>query len=264
MNKALYFDDPVFGVVVQVYLFLIGSIIGSFLNVCIHRIPLHQSIVTPRSHCPKCEKIIPWYHNVPILSYVWLRGKCAFCGERISPVYPFVELLTAVLFVILYLYFGISALFFIYAYFACSIIILIFVDYYHRLLPAVITFPSIAIGFATSFVNPYIGPRDSGLGILVGAGVLTVVYFFFKWVRKKEGLGDGDIVMLAMVGAFLGWQNVLLVLFFSSFLGSLIGMVFILVLKKGADFMYPYGTFIGAAALPIMFWGELFWNRFIA
>jgi len=264
MGKALYFDDPVFGTVIQVYMFVIGSIIGSFLNVCIHRIPLRQSIVSPRSRCPKCEAKIQWYYNIPIFSYFWLRGKCANCGEQISPVYPFVELLTAVLFLLLYVYFGISALFFIYAYFACSVIILMFVDYYHRLLPAVITFPSIVIGFATSFVNPYIGPRDSGLGILVGAGVLTIVYFFFKWVRKKEGLGDGDIVMLAMVGAFLGWQNVLLVLFFSSLLGSLVGFIFIFFLKKGADFMYPYGTFIGAAALPAMFWGEIIWNNFIA
>ena len=264
MDRALYFDDPFLNLVFQIYIFVIGSVVGSFLNVCIYRIPLKKSIVKPRSFCPNCQTLIRWYQNVPVFSYFFLRGKCSNCGVQISPVYPFVELLTAVLFVLLYRYFGISALFFIYAYFACATIILIFVDYYHRLLPAVITFPSIAIGFATSFVNPYIGPRESGLGILIGGGILAVVYFFFKWVRKKEGLGDGDIVMLAMVGAFLGWQNVLLVLFFSSLVGSLIGFIFIFFLKKGADFLYPFGTFIGAAALPIMFWGEIFWNHFIA
>ena len=264
MDRALYFDDPFFGTIVQIYIFLIGSIVGSFLNVCIHRLPLDLSIVTPRSRCPNCETLIPWYHNVPILSYLWLRAKCFHCGVRISPVYPFVELLTAVLFWLLYRYFGISALFFIYAYFGCSIIILIFVDYYHRLLPAVVTYPAILIGILTSFVNPYIGPKDSIIGVLLGAGILLAVYFFYKFVRKKDGLGEGDIVMLAMVGAFLGWQNVLLVLFLSSLVGSLTGLIFIVFLKKGTDFLYPYGTFIGAASLPAIFWGEYIWNLYIA
>lgn len=263
MERALYFDDPFFGPLIQVYIFLIGAIVGSFLNVCIHRIPIDESVVTPRSRCPNCKTLIPWYHNVPILSYIWLRARCFQCGVKISPVYPFVELLTALLFLLLYRYFGISIVFFIYAYFACSIIILIFVDYYHRILPAVITYPAILIGLLTSFVNPYIGPIDSLLGVAFGAGVLLAVYLFYKFVRKKDGLGEGDIVMLAMVGAFLGWQNVLLVLFLSSLVGSLTGFVFIVFLKKGTDFLYPYGTFIGAAAIPAIFWGEYVWNLYI-
>ncbi len=263
MDRTLYFQDPFFSPFIQTYLFLLGSIVGSFLNVCIYRIPLHKSIVTPRSRCPQCDSRIPWYHNVPILSYVWLRGKCFNCTQRISPVYPVVELMTAFLFLLLYRYFGISVVFVIYAYFGCSVIALMFIDYYHRLLPARITFSGVAIGFATSFVNPYIGWMDSLKGLLFGAAILLFVFFAFKWIRKKEGLGDGDIVMLAMVGAFLGWQNVLLVLFLSSLLGSLIGFVFIFFLKKGPDFLYPYGTFIGAAALPAIFWGERAWNLFI-
>jgi leader peptidase (prepilin peptidase) / N-methyltransferase len=263
MDRALYFPDPFFGTLIQVYLFIVGAIIGSFLNVCIHRIPLDQSIVSPRSHCPNCNTLIPWYHNIPILSYLWLRAKCAKCGIKISPVYPFVELVTAVLFLLLYRYFGISILFLIYAYFGCSILILIFVDYYHRILPAVVTYPAILIGLLSSFVNPYVGPKDSFIGVAVGAGILLFVYLFYKFVRKKDGLGEGDIVMLAMVGAFLGWQNVLLVLFLSSFVGSLTGFVFIVFLKKGTDFLYPYGTFIGAAALPAIFWGEYIWNLYI-
>ena len=263
MDRALYFPDPFFGSLIQVYLFIVGAIIGSFLNVCIHRIPLDQSIVSPRSHCPNCNTLIAWYHNIPILSYLWLRAKCAKCGIKISPVYPFVELVTAVLFLLLYRYFGISIVFLIYAYFGCSIIILIFVDYYHRILPAVVTYPAILIGILTSFVNPYVGPKNSLIGVALGAGILLSVYLFYKFVRKKDGLGEGDIVMLAMVGAFLGWQNVLLVLFLSSFVGSLTGFVFIVFLKKGTDFQYPYGTFIGAAALPAIFWGEYVWNLYI-
>ncbi len=263
MERALYFDDPFFGTLIQVYIFIIGAIVGSFLNVCIHRIPLDQSVVTPRSRCPNCETLIPWYHNVPILSYVWLRARCFQCGMKISPVYPLVEFITALFFVLLYRYFGISILFLIYAYFGCSIIILIFVDYYHRILPAVITYPAILNGILTSFVNPYIGPKDSLLGVALGAGILLTVYLFYKFVRKKDGLGEGDIVMLAMVGAFLGWQNVLLVLFLSSLLGSLTGFFSIFFLKKGTDFLYPYGTFIGAAALPAIFWGEYVWNLYV-
>jgi leader peptidase (prepilin peptidase)/N-methyltransferase len=263
MDRALYFDDPFFGPLIQIYLFLMGAIIGSFLNVCIHRIPLDQSVVKPRSRCPHCETLIPWYHNVPVLSYLWLRGKCFHCGARISPVYPLVEILTALLFLLLYRYFGISVPFFIYAYFGCSIIILIFVDYYHRILPAVITYPAILIGFLSSFLNPFIGPRDSILGLALGAGILLAVYLFYKFVRKKDGLGEGDIVMLAMVGAYLGWQNALLVLFVSSLLGSLTGFISIVFLKKGTDFLYPYGSFIGAAALPAIFWGEYVWNLYI-
>jgi leader peptidase (prepilin peptidase)/N-methyltransferase len=200
---------------------------------------------------------------VPVLSYLWLRGKCFHCGARISPVYPLVEILTALLFLLLYRYFGISVPFFIYAYFGCSIIILIFVDYYHRILPAVITYPAILIGFLSSFLNPFIGPRDSILGLALGAGILLAVYLFYKFVRKKDGLGEGDIVMLAMVGAYLGWQNALLVLFVSSLLGSLTGFISIVFLKKGTDFLYPYGSFIGAAALPAIFWGEYVWNLYI-
>ena len=263
MDRALYFDDPLFGPLIQIYIFIVGSIVGSFLNVCIHRIPIDESIVSPRSHCPGCNTLIPWYHNIPILSYLWLRAKCAQCGIKISSVYPFVEFLTAIFFLLLYRYFGISILFLIYAYFGCSIIILIFVDYNHRILPAVVTYPAILIGILTSFVNPYVGPKDSLIGVALGAGILLSVYLFYKFVRKKDGLGEGDIVMLAMVGAFLGWQNVLLVLFLSSFVGSLTGFVFIVFLKKGTDFQYPYGTFIGAAALPAIFWGEYVWNLYI-
>ena len=255
MERALFFEDPIFAPLVQVYLFLLVAIVGSFLNVCIHRLPRRISIVTPRSSCPSCQKVIPWYYNIPVFSYLILRAKCAYCKTKISPVYPLVELVTAVLFVALYRHFGISAPFLVYAIFGCSMIVLIFIDYYHRLLPWVITFPGILIGLLSSFVNPFITPAESLIGMLLGAGVLTFVFFAFKWIRKKEGLGDGDIVMLAMVGAFLGWQQVLLVLFFSSFVGSVIGVFSMVVLRRSSEFQYPYGSFIGAVAIPAVFWG---------
>jgi leader peptidase (prepilin peptidase)/N-methyltransferase len=263
MQRALFFSDPVIGPIIQVYFFLVGLIIGSFLNVCIYRVPLHKSIVTPRSGCPQCGTIIRWYHNIPLLSYLLLRGRCANCGARISPVYPLIELITGLLFLFLYREFGISIPFFIYAVFGCITIVLICIDYYHRLLPAVITLPGLAIGVLTSFVNPFITPKDSLLGILVGGILPIAAMWIYKLVRKREGLGHGDIVMLAMVGAFLGWQQVLLVLFFSSLIGSIIGGLIIVVFRKGSDFMLPYGTFIGATAIPAIFWGPYIWSHFV-
>ena len=247
----------------EVYLFIIGAIIGSFLNVCIHRIPLKESIIFPRSRCPKCGNEIRWYQNIPILSYIFLLGRCANCKTRISAVYPFVELLTAILFVVLWRKFGPTIPFLIYVAFTCSMIVLIFIDYYHQILPHRITFPGIVLGFASSFVNPYITPLQSAIGIVIGGLLPFIVLIVYRWVRKKEGLGHGDIFMLAMIGAFLGWKQVLIVLFFSSFVGALVGLFIIFAWKKGSDFALPYGTFLGAAALFALFYGPYLWNLYL-
>lgn len=262
MERAFFLNDPDLQPLLSIFFFIVGSVVGSFLNVCIHRIPAHKSVVHPRSRCPRCENLIPWYHNVPILSYLWLLGRCANCRERISPVYPLVELMTALYFLLLYRTFSVSIPFLIYAYFGCSVIILIFIDYYHRLLPSVITLPSVVLGLISSFFNPYVRPIDSVLGVLLGGFIPTFVLIVYKWVRKREGLGHGDIVMLAMVGAFLGWEQVLLVLFASSVLGSVIGILLILLFKKGSDFMLPFGSFIGIVALAAVFWGKQVWLLF--
>jgi leader peptidase (prepilin peptidase)/N-methyltransferase len=245
---------------VEIYLFIIGAVTGSFLNVCIYRIPIRKSIVLPASSCPNCGTAIRWFHNIPIVSYIFLRGRCANCKTGISPVYPFVEFLTAVLFVLLYRFFGPSIPFLIYLLFACSMIVLIFIDFYHQILPHRITFPGIAIGFVSSFVNPFVRPIDSALGILVGGLLPTVVLMLYKWIRKREGLGHGDIFMLAMVGAFLGWRQVVIVLFLSSLLGSIVGLSLMLIQKRGADLMLPFGTFIGAAGIFAVFYGRYFWR----
>jgi leader peptidase (prepilin peptidase)/N-methyltransferase len=262
MHRAFFFTDPAVSLWAHIYFFLVGSVVGSFLNVCIYRIPLKQSIVTPRSRCPHCEQLIPWYYNIPVLSYFWLRGRCAYCGESISPVYPLVEFIAAVFFLFLYRHFGVSLSFLIYALFGCSMIILICIDYFHKLLPAVITFPGIAVGLLSSFVNPFVTPVESLVGFLVGGLLPLLVLWIYRIIRKREGLGHGDIVMLAMVGTFLGWKQVLLVLFFSSLIGSLLGGLVIVLFHKGRDYMLPYGSFIGAAALPLIFWGEKIWSLY--
>lgn len=247
---------------VETYLFIIGAVVGSFLNVCIYRIPIHKSIVLPKSRCPNCDAAIRWYHNIPIFSYLILRGRCANCKTKISPLYPFVELITAILFVLLYAFFGPSIPFLIYLIFGCIMIVLIFIDFYHQILPHRITFPGIAIGLGLSFINPIVRPIDSLLGIVLGGFIPTIVLMLYKWIRKKEGLGHGDIFMLALVGAFLGWRQVLVVLFLSSLTGSIVGLLLMLIHRKGADLALPFGTFIGAAALFCIFYGPSLWRMF--
>lgn len=246
------------------YVFAFGAVVGSFLNVLIYRVPLGMSIIRPRSSCPNCGRKISWYYNIPVLSYLWLRGRCAHCKHWISPVYPFVELLTATYFLMLLYYYGPHIAFLIYAVFGCIMITLIFIDYYHRLLPRVITFPAVVLGFASSFINPYINPVQSALGLVVGGLLPTLVLLLYKWIRKREGMGHGDIVMLAMVGAFLGWKMVFLVILVSSLLGVLVGTVVIYAMKKGADFPLPFGSFIGAVALAAVFWGRMLWNLYLS
>lgn len=263
MDQAFFFSDPAFHLLFQVYFFVLGCIVGSFLNVCIYRIPLKRSVITPRSYCPHCNTLIPWYQNIPILSYIFLRGRCARCKEPISPIYPAVELITGAFFWLLYRHFGISVASLIYAVFGCSTIALLWIDYFHKLLPAVITVPGVLLGLLSSPINPFLTLRDSLLGLLVGGLIPAFAMWIFKLVRKKEGLGHGDIVMLGMVGAFLGWQQVLLVLFFSSLIGSLVGGLIIVLFRKGRDFMLPFGTFIGAASLPAVFWGQRIWHMYV-
>jgi leader peptidase (prepilin peptidase)/N-methyltransferase len=158
--------------------------------------------------------------------------------------------------------FGPTIPFLIYALFACIMIVLIFIDFYHQILPHRITFPGIALGFASSFVNRYVTPVESALGILVGGILPFVVLVVYKWIRKKEGLGHGDVFMLALIGAFLGWRQVLIVLFLSSLVGSIIGLFIIFFWKKTSDFALPYGTFLGAAALFAIFFGRFLWTAY--
>ena len=248
--------------ILQIYNFLIGLVVGSFLNVCIHRIPNNLSLVRPRSSCPNCKAPIRWYHNIPVLSYLLLRGRCANCKTRISPIYPIVELLTGVVFVLLFRKYGWTPLFLIYAILACSLIVLMWIDVLHRLLPDIITLTGIVIGFACSFFNPEVGWKSSLLGILIGGAVPTIVLLAYKWIRKKEGMGHGDIKMLAMIGAFLGWRQVLFVLFASSLLGSIIGLSLMWLTHKDADYEWPFGTYIAIAALVAIFYGGYIWSAY--
>jgi leader peptidase (prepilin peptidase)/N-methyltransferase len=225
-----------------------GLIIGSFLNVCAHRLPRGASIVSPPSRCTTCGRLLSWYDNVPVLSYAVLGGKCRSCRAPISIMYPLVEVTTAAVFVVGYLRYGLTPLLAIRLLFACAMIVLFVIDLQHRILPNRITIPGIVAGFVFSlFAEP--GWISSLLGIALGGGLLLAVSEVYYRVRHEEGLGMGDVKMLAMIGAFLGWKLVLLTLLLSSFLGSLVGVAILIVKKESLKYALPFGTFLAAAAL---------------
>jgi leader peptidase (prepilin peptidase) / N-methyltransferase len=231
-----------------VVLALIGASIGSFLNVCIYRLPRRESLVWPASHCTSCGRTLSWYENVPILGWIALRGRCRTCGERISIVYPIVEAVTAAVFVAGYLIYGWTPLLAVRLLFACAMIVLFVIDLQHQILPNVITIPGIAIGFLFSLFLPP-GWLSSLLGIVLGGGVLFAVMEAYARARGFEGLGMGDVKMLAMIGAFLGWQLMLLTLILGSFMGSLIGVALMASKRGGMKTALPFGTFLAIGAL---------------
>ena len=241
---------------VYLYVFLLGAIVGSFLNVCIYRIPAGESVVSPGSRCPGCQKAIRWYQNIPVLSYLLLRGRCASCGIRISPRYPLVEALTGVLLLLVFHAFGLQWATLVYWVFVAALVTITFIDLDHQIIPDVISLPGIPVGFLASFAVPWLSWSDSLIGILAGGGSLYLVAVGYELLTKKEGMGGGDIKLLAMMGAFLGWQAVLPIIFLSSFIGSLIGVPLMLI--KGADtrLAIPFGPFLALAAVIYLLWGR--------
>jgi leader peptidase (prepilin peptidase) / N-methyltransferase len=226
---------------------LFGAVIGSFLNVCIHRLPRGTSIVWPASSCTKCGRHLSWFENVPIISYAVLRGRCRSCGEPISWRYPIVEALTAAMFAAGWWYYGPGLLLTSRLIFGCALIVLFAIDLEHHLLPNPITLPGIAVGFVFSFFTEP-GWRDSLIGILVGGGVLFLIAEVYYRVRHEEGLGMGDVKMLAMIGGFLGWQLTVLSLMLASFAGTIIGLGLIASGKGGMKYALPFGTFLAIGA----------------
>jgi leader peptidase (prepilin peptidase)/N-methyltransferase len=244
--------------IIIVFTLLIGAIVGSFLNVVIARLPAeNESIVFPASRCPKCLKPITWYDNIPILSFILLKGKCRHCGAVISWQYPLVELIMALLSLALLFKFGFTPALPIYFVFSGALLAIIFIDFYHKIIPDSISLPGIVIGFACSFINPTVTWQQSGLGLLIGGGVLYAVAAGYYLFTKREGMGGGDIKLLAMIGGFLGWQSLPFVVFGSSILGALVGIGAMAKQKKGGKTMIPYGPFLSIAALLYMFYREL-------
>jgi leader peptidase (prepilin peptidase)/N-methyltransferase len=226
---------------------LLGMAIGSFLNVCIYRLPLNKSIVWPSSACPSCAREIAWYENIPVLSWLALRGTCRTCRAPISARYPLVECLTGAMFVAAFWYYGPTVLFASRVLLGCALIALFAIDLEHHLLPNAITLPGIVVGFLFSFVS---GPGwlSSLIGILVGGGLLFAVAEAYYRIRHEEGLGMGDVKMLAMVGAFLGWPATLMTLMMGSIAGSVVGMALIAARRGDMKYALPFGTFLAMGA----------------
>jgi leader peptidase (prepilin peptidase) / N-methyltransferase len=239
---------------------LFGAVIGSFLNVCIYRLPIGRSVVWPGSACGSCGHMLAWYENVPLVSYLVLRGRCRACRSPISLRYPMVELLTAVMFAGAWWYYGPTPLLASRLIFGCGLMVLFAIDLEHHLLPNVITLPGIIIGFAFSLITEP-GWFASLVGILVGGGVLWLVAEAYYLIRHEEGLGMGDVKMLAMIGAFVGWKLTLITLMMASFAGSIVGVLLIVSRRGGMKYALPFGTFLamGAALAATIGPGVLEW-----
>lgn len=235
---------------------LVGLCIGSFLNVVIHRVPKGMSLVRPPSTCPRCRKEIRPYDNVPVLSFILLGGKCRFCRAPIPWSYPLVELATGLVFLLLWRRFDLGPELFAGCVFSAGLIALSVIDFYHQILPEVITLPLIGLALGWSFFRPGFGIGRALLGAGVGAGFLLLIYGAYYLLRKKEGLGLGDVTLMVLIGAFLGWKLVLLTLILSSFTGALVGIFLLSARKKTLQHALPFGTFLGPAAIAALLWGD--------
>jgi len=229
--------------------FCFGLVVGSFANVCIHRLPRKESVVVPGSHCPACSAAVRPLDNIPVISYIVLGGKCRDCATRISPIYSVIETVTAVLLLAGFFKFGLSFDFMVYAAVAPALVIITAIDIEHQIIPDVITLPGIALGLAVGTYT--IGYADSLLGFFVGGGL-----FYLLAVLSNGGMGGGDIKYISAAGALLGWQKVLLVIFIGALLGSVVGVFQIAVQKKTRKSLIPFGPFLATSTLITLFYGN--------
>jgi leader peptidase (prepilin peptidase)/N-methyltransferase len=235
---------------------IFGLLVGSFLNVCICRLPKNESIVSPPSHCPLCSYQIRWYDNIPLVSYLLLRGRCRGCGATISLQYPLVELLNGVLTLLLYLRFGPTLAFATLFLFCSALVVITFIDIEHQIIPDEISLSGIVIGFALSFFIRGHSWQNSLCGILLGGGSLLLVAYGYQRLTGKEGMGGGDIKLLAMMGAFLGWKAVPFIILASSLVGSIIGISIMLLQKKDSKLAIPFGPYLAFGAVLYIFYGR--------
>ena len=238
----------------EVITILFGLLFGSFLNVCIYRIPRGESIAFPASHCPHCQHPIKPYDNVPVFSFLLLRGKCRSCGAAISWRYPLVEALTGALFGYVVHRYSFTGAALAYLVFTALLIAISFIDLDHLLIPDVLSLPGIALGFGASFLIPRPW-HDSVIGMLLGGGMILAVGEAGERLFKKEAMGGGDVKLMAMIGAFLGWKMVLLTIFFASVVGAVIGIA--MKARTGKEYI-PFGPFLSLGALGALFFGENF------
>lgn len=236
------------GAIPSILVFLFGLIIGSFLNACIYRLPRNLSIVRPPSSCPHCRKPIHAYDNIPIISYLLLKGRCRDCGGAISLRYLLIEFMTGVFFVMLLWLFGLTIELPVYMLFVALLITISFIDLEFTIIPDVLSIGGLLVGVTLSFFRPTQSIVDSILGVLLGGGVLWAIAFFYELLRKREGMGGGDIKLLAMIGAFCGVQGVVFTLIAGSFVGALVGIPLTFKKQEGMTYALPFGPFLSFGA----------------
>jgi len=240
----------------EIWLFIFGLCIGSFLNVVIYRLPHQASIVKPRSKCPRCDTPIAFYDNIPVLSYLLLRGRCRACRVPIGIRYPLVEILTGVLALCVFNFFGPTATGVVHFLLVAALVAITFIDIDHRIIPDKITLPGIPFFFLASLLLPQISILNSFLGILTGGGSLYLVAWGYHLLTGQEGMGGGDIKLLAMIGAVVGWQGILFTIFAGSLLGCVVGLSLMIKNRKGMKLAIPFGPFLAAGAVLYLFYGQ--------
>jgi leader peptidase (prepilin peptidase)/N-methyltransferase len=233
-----------------------GLVFGSFLNVVVHRLPRGMSLLRPGSHCPACGAPVRWFDNVPVLSFVLLRGRCRACRATISPRYPAVEIMSSGLAAAVVAHFGLTLPGLEAMLLVMLLLPLGFIDLEHHLLPDALTLPGIVLGLAGSLAGGLVPLLDSAVGMLVGAAVPYAVIVVYRWLRGVEGMGLGDVKLLAMIGAFLGWRGVLLTLGLAATAGALLGLALIGLGRGRRDTELPFGTFLAGAAAVVLFCGN--------
>jgi leader peptidase (prepilin peptidase)/N-methyltransferase len=231
-----------------------GAMVGSFLNVCIIRLPKEESIIVPGSHCPHCKTHIKFYDNIPLISYLLLGAKCRYCHEPISIQYPLIEWIAAVSSLLLFIKFGPSLSYLFYFSFVAALITITVIDLFHQIIPDVISLPGIGVGLLASLVIPHQTFFNSLIGMLCGGGSLFLVATLYQWWFKREGMGGGDVKLLAMIGAFLGWKSVILTILLSSLIGSITGIMIMVLKGKNFKYAIPFGPFLSVGAVISLFY----------
>ena len=244
--------------------FVVGTIVGSFLNVCISRMPTGESIISPASHCPTCQQSIRPYDNIPILSYLLLRGRCRTCGVGISSRYPVIEVFTGGVAVANFQSFGWSPEFLMSFAFLCALIVISVIDLDYQIIPDAISLPGIMVGFLAAVALGEPTWQASLVGIALGGGVLWAVAAGYQWLTGREGMGGGDIKLLAMIGAFLGWQGVPVTLLIASVTGTIVGGSMILLQGRSHRTPIPFGPFLALGAACFLFFGETLVTGYLA
>jgi len=251
---------------VQANIFLFGIIFGSFLNVCIYRLPQDQDVLLKASSCLQCKKKIKWYQNIPVASYLFLRGRCGYCKHKLDIQYPLVEILTGIIFVYAFNEYSLSLKFALLVLFLSSLLVIFFTDLIYYLILDVITFPLTFIAIISSILltNPFqLTGLESLMGVAVGFLPLFLLRWFYLTFKKIEAIGLGDAKLMMLLGAWLGIKSILFILLVSSVLGVIVGIAIIKFMKKKKDYPIPYGCFLVFATILYLFYGQQFYNYFL-